>query len=81
MGYALSRSGLLVHNHDDWPCAVCRPEGIVGRDGYCLCLECAHTAIAAAGVGVGDARAILDELTDVLVVLEPEMLPSLSVAN
>jgi hypothetical protein len=81
MDYALSRNGLLVHDRDDWPCAVCRPEGIVGNDDYCLCLDCAHTAMAAAGVGIGEARALLDDLTDALVVLEPQVLPSVLVAN
>lgn len=80
MDYALSRNGLLVHDREDWPCAVCRPEGME-RDGYCLCLSCAHTAVVAAGVGVGEARALLDDLTDALVVLEPQVHPSPSAAN
>jgi hypothetical protein len=81
MDYALSRNGLLVHDRDDWPCAVCRPEGIVGHDDYCLCLNCAHMAVAAAGVGIGEARAILDDLTDALIVLEPQVQNTYSVAN
>jgi hypothetical protein len=81
MDYALSRNGLLVHDREDWPCAVCRPEGLVGRDDYCLCLNCAHTAMAAAGAGIGEARAILDDLTDALVVLEPHVHAPRAVAN
>jgi hypothetical protein len=81
MDYVLSQNGLLVHDRKDWPCAVCRPEGIVERDGFCLCLDCAHTAMAAAGVGVGEARALLDDLTEALVVLEPQVHPSHTAAN
>jgi hypothetical protein len=81
MNYALSRNGLLVHNQEDWPCSVCRPDGIVGRDGYCLCLHCAHLTMVAACAGVGEAREILDDLTDALVVLEPQVLPPHMVAN
>lgn len=73
MDYALSRGGLLVHSREDWPCAVCRPEGTSGRHGHCLCLRCAHTAMAAAGVGLDDARELLDDITDALVLLEPQM--------
>lgn len=74
MDYVLSRGGLLVHDRKDWPCAACRPESISDSRGYCLCLRCAHTAMAAAGAGVEGARALLDDLTDALVLLEPEML-------
>lgn len=73
MGYALSAGGLLVHDRKDWPCAVCRPESISDRSGHCLCIECAHAAMAAAGVGVDGARALLEDLTDALVLLEPQV--------
>ena len=81
MDYALSPNGLLVHDHEDWPCSVCRPDGIVGRDGYCLCLRCAHLTMAAAGVDVGGAREILDDLADALVALEPQVHLPQSAAN
>lgn len=81
MDYALSRNGLLVHDRDDWPCSVCRPDGIVGRDGYCLCLRCAHLTMAAVGAGVGDAREILGDLADALVALEPQVHVAQSAAN
>ncbi len=81
MDYALSRNGLLVHDREDWPCSVCRPDGIVGRDGYCLCLRCAHLTMAAAGVGVIGAREILDDLTDALFALEPQVHLPQSAAN
>ena len=73
MGYAMSTGGLLVHDREDWPCAVCRPEGTGGRRGHCLCMRCAHAALAAAGAGVQDARDLIDDLTDALVFLEPEV--------
>jgi hypothetical protein len=38
-------------------------------------------AVAAAGVGIGEARAILDDLTDALIVLEPQVQNTYSVAN
>jgi hypothetical protein len=81
MDYALSPNGLLVHDNEDWPCSVCRPDGIVGHDGYCLCLRCAHLTMAAAGAGVGGAREILDDLADALVALEPQVQLPQSVAN
>ena len=81
MTYALSRNGLLVHDQEDWPCSVCRPDGIVGHDGYCLCLQCAHLTMVAAGAGVGEAREIIDDLADALVVLEPQVLAPQMVAN
>jgi hypothetical protein len=73
MGYALSPGGLLVHDRKDWPCAICRPDSVSDRTGHCLCIECAHAAMAAAGVGAPDARALLDDLTDALVLLEPQV--------
>ena len=73
MGYALSSGGLLVHDRKDWPCAVCRPESNSDRSGHCLCIECAHATMAAAGVGVDGARALLEDLTDALVLLEPQV--------
>jgi hypothetical protein len=67
MDYVMSPGGLLVHTREDWPCAVCRPGEIMEGRGYCLCMECAHSVIVAAGAGVEDARALLDDITDALV--------------
>ena len=69
MDYAMSPGGLLVHSRGDWPCAVCRPDEIPERGGFCLCLECANALMAAAGAGEEGARALLDELTDALTLL------------
>ncbi len=70
MDFALSSGGLMVHSRKDWPCAVCRPQAIFESPGYCLCVKCAHGVMAAAGAGVEGARALLDEITDALVLLE-----------
>jgi ribosomal protein L37AE/L43A len=70
MDFAVSSGGLLVHARQDWPCAVCRPQGTSERGGLWLCLHCAHDMIVAAEVGVEGARALLDDLTDALVRLE-----------
>ena len=70
MGYAMSPGGLLVHDRKDWPCAACRPHDISESRGFCLCVECAHGVMAAAGAGVEGARDLLDDLTDALVLLE-----------
>lgn len=75
MEFALSRSGLMVHDHEDWPCAVCRPERIRDSRGYCLCLRCARRVWAAAGSGAEDAIDLLDDLADALALLEPQVLP------
>ncbi len=70
MDYAMSPGGLVVHSREDWPCAVCRPQRVWEGRGFCLCVTCAHGVMAAAGAGVEGARALLDEITDALVLLE-----------
>ncbi len=70
MRYAVSPGGLLVHARDDWPCAVCRPDGTAERRGLLLCTRCAQGMILAVEAGVEGPRALLDELTDALVLLE-----------
>jgi len=81
MEYALSRSGLMVHDHEDWPCAVCRPERIADSRGYCMCVRCARRVMTAAEAGAEDARALLDDLTEALAILEPQVLPAQLVVN
>ncbi len=70
MDYTVSPGGLLVHARKDWPCALCRPHETSGRRGFWLCVRCARSMIVAAEAGVADARALLDEVTDALVLLE-----------
>ena len=68
--YATSPGGLMVHSRRDWPCAGCRPSLISEGRGYCLCVKCAHGIISAAEAGSEGARALLDDVTDALVLLE-----------
>ncbi|HZO99906.1 MAG TPA: hypothetical protein VFD30_06415 [Terriglobia bacterium] len=70
MDYVMSPGGLLVHLREDWPCAVCNPGEIAEGRGYCLCAACAQSVMAAAGAGYEDARALLDDITDALALLE-----------
>ncbi len=70
MDYAMSPGGLMVHSRNDWPCAACRPHTISDSRGFCLCVKCAHGLISAAEAGLDGARALLDEITDALVLLE-----------
>ena len=70
MDYATSPSGLTVHNRKDWPCAVCRPDRSSEGRGFGLCSQCAKGMISAAEAGVEDARALLDDITDALAMLE-----------
>jgi len=70
MDYALSTGGLLVHDRSDWPCAVCRPGRIMESRGYCLCANCARNIIAAAAAGFTEARALVSEISDALLMLE-----------
>ena len=70
MDYAMSPGGLTVHTRQDWPCAVCRPNRISEGKGFWLCAHCAHGMIFAAEAGVEDARALLDDVTDALALLE-----------
>ena len=70
MDYAMSPGGLMVHNRKDWPCAVCRPDRTSEGRGFWLCSQCAQGMIFAAEAGVEDARALLDDVTDALAMLE-----------
>ncbi len=70
MDYATSSGGLMVHSRSDWPCASCRPNLISDSLGFCLCVKCAHGVISAAEAGSESARALLDDVTDALVLLE-----------
>jgi hypothetical protein len=70
---ALSRGGLLVHDQEDWPCAVCQPEGSSEGAGYCLCIRCAERMLVAASAGSKAARAILGDLAEALAILEPSL--------
>jgi len=80
MEYAMSPGGLMVHTRTDWPCAVCKPDRMSEGRGFWLCARCAHGMIFAAEAGVEDARALLDDVTDALALLEVrttlEALPS-----
>ncbi len=69
MDFAMSPGGLLLHARKDWPCIVCRPQNLSESRGFCLCLDCAHAVLAAAGAGVESARALLPELTEALSIL------------
>lgn len=70
MDHVLSPSGLMVHSRSDWPCVSCRPYLVSDSQGFCLCVRCAHGVINAAEAGFEDARELLDEVTDALVLLE-----------
>lgn len=73
MDYAMSTGGLMVHSREDWPCACCRPREIADRRGFCLCLKCARGVIRSAEAGVEGMRALLDEITDALTLLQSEV--------
>jgi hypothetical protein len=81
MDYAVSRGGLLVHDRRDWPCALCRPQAISECRGFCLCSRCAHGMIVAAEAGIEGARALLDDVTDALVLLEAQSLEAKPTLN
>jgi hypothetical protein len=70
MEYAMSLNGLTVHSRTDWPCAMCRPAACLEGRGFWLCAHCAHGMIHAAEAGVEGARALLDDVTDALAMLE-----------
>jgi hypothetical protein len=70
MEYAMSSSGLLVHSRPDWPCSMCRPGESQETRNFCLCLKCARSVVVAAGAGIADARELLDDVADALVMLE-----------
>jgi len=81
MEFVMSPNGLLVHIRQDWPCAVCRSGAISESYGYCLCRSCAYAMVAAAGAGEEGARAMLDEITEALSLLEAQGSPSGLMAN
>ncbi len=81
MEYTVSAGGLLVHARGDWPCAMCRPQNTSERRGLYLCIRCAHSMIAATEAGVEGARALLDDITDALVMLETPNLETQIPAN
>ncbi len=60
----------MVHCRYDWPCAGCRPGPSSDSGDFCLCVKCAHGVITAAEAGSESARALLDDVTDALVLLE-----------
>lgn len=72
MDYAITPGGLMVHDREDWPCAVCRPHMTTERKGFWMCLKCAHGMIFAAEAGVENARELLDDVTDALALLEAQ---------
>ena len=81
MDFAVTPGGLLVHSDPDWPCAVCRPGEISESRGYCLCLNCAYAILAAASAGEAGARALLDEISEALSLLEAQQLEPRVLAN
>ncbi len=68
----MTPGGLLVHSCAEWPCAVCRPSQISESRSYCLCLNCAYAIVAAASAGEPGARALLDEISDALSLLQAQ---------
>ena len=68
----MTAGGLLVHSFEEWPCAICRPSQILESRAYCLCLNCAYAVVAAASAGQQGARALLDEISDALSLLEAQ---------
>ncbi len=70
MEYGMSPNGLTVHSRKDWPCAICRPGACAESRGFWLCANCAHGMIHAVEAGVEGARALLDDVTDALAILE-----------
>jgi hypothetical protein len=81
MDYVTSSNGLMVHCRNDWPCAGCRPNLTSDSRGFCLCVKCAHGVISAAEAGSECARALLDDVTDALVLLECPLTVPLSSIN
>jgi hypothetical protein len=83
MEYALSTGGLMVHSREDWPCACCRAREVADSNGFCLCLKCAGRVIRAAEAGIEGMRALLDDITDALTLLqnnnEESLMPALVV--
>ncbi len=72
LDFAMTPGGLLVHSCEEWPCAVCRPGQISESRAYCLCLNCSYALMAAASAGEKDARAMLDEISEALSLLQAQ---------
>jgi len=70
MDFAMSPGGLVVHSRSDWPCACCRPRDVADSRGLCLCIKCARRILNSAEAGVEGMRALLDDVTDALTMLE-----------
>ena len=70
--FAMTPGGLLVHSNGDWPCAVCRPSEISESRAFCLCLNCAYAVMAAASAGDQSARALLDDISIALSLLQSQ---------
>jgi hypothetical protein len=81
MDFVMSPGGLLLHARQDWPCAICRSDVISESHGYCLCRDCAYAIVRAAEAGEAGARALLDDITDALSLLEAQRLESHLVTN
>jgi len=79
--FAMTPGGLLVHSCDAWPCAVCRPSQISESRAYCLCLNCAYAVVAAASAGEQGSRALLDEISEALSLLEAQQPEPRMLAN
>lgn len=82
MDYAMSAGGLMVHSRKDWPCACCRSHDVADSNGFCLCLKCARSLVQAAAAGVESVRALLDDITDALTLLQNDSIaPALGGIN
>jgi len=81
MSYYVSPHGLLVHDRPDWPCAACHPDGTSDRQAWFLCVGCAQEMLAAAGAGMAEARALMDDVTDALAFFEVSAHTLASAAN
>ncbi len=81
MDFAMTPGGLLVHSCEAWPCAVCRPGQISESRAYCLCLNCSYALVAAASAGEKGARAMLDEISEALSLLEAQQPEPRMMAN
>lgn len=43
----ISTAGMLIHDHDSWPCAMCRPQTSLDGRGSLLCVDCAAHLVSA----------------------------------
>jgi len=81
MIFVMPSRDLGVHSHEDWPCAVCRPQKVVESRACCLCSDCAQAMMVAAGAGGEEARALLAEITEALSLLEAHQASARLAAN